>query len=235
MCEVMFVGQKAVGKSCLTAVLSGNHPNLDYFENDVITSYVTNALYQTNTVRVNILDCPPIMDHITRQRISSRDINVIVCCFSIVDISSLNAIVDYYAKEIEEVMHCEDNIPIVLCGTQHDAIKDKDPDDCVNISMALKAANEIRTKYNLSVISYIETSSLTNNHKGEGIKELLNEILRLYCKVDQPLEKPLHTTYVVKRKDVQKKKRFSLSFSKVSNSLDETFTEYVPRDLSQFM
>jgi small GTP-binding protein len=214
--EVMLLGDKNVGKTNIAAMYSNRVFYSEYIPSSNFDYFVHNSVYQKETVRLNIMDCPGAMDQtVARYALNS---NILVMCYSMTDEQSLVNLKNQYCPSLCERLVVVQNIPIILCGTKSD-LKPTTKSEIVSFDKSLKIAEEMRAM-DLHVVSIIECSAKKNH----GVKELFEEVIRRGLKMQQPKKEPNFTKFVAAWKPPRK----SGIFASLSELYDDDDVRFFP-------
>ncbi|KAI5955765.1 RHO4 [Candida jiufengensis] len=183
--KIVVVGDGAVGKSCLLISYSQNKfPEIyvpTVFENYIVPlmSPQGNKIFE-----LELWDTAGQEEYDRLRPLSYRDVDLLIVCFALNSITSLQNIKSLWFPEIS---HYCPNVPIILVGTKADLQSD------ISDELAYKVATEIKA------IAYIKTSSKTMLN----VRQTFNFALNHYQKEIEIME----------QYETSKRKRISKRFS----------------------
>ncbi|KAI5966347.1 RHO4 [Candida pseudojiufengensis] len=188
--KIVVVGDGAVGKSCLLISYSQNKfPEI--YVPTVFENYIVPLLSpQGNKIfELELWDTAGQEEYDRLRPLSYRDVDLLLVCFALNSITSLQNIKTLWFPEIS---HYCPNVPIILVGTKSDLPSDI-PED-----LPYKIATEIKA------IAYIQTSSKTMLN----VKQTFDYALSHYQKEIE----------IAEQYETSKRKRISKRFSNSNNN-----------------
>ncbi|KAL0491037.1 cell division control protein CDC42 [Acrasis kona] len=114
--KCVVVGDGAVGKTCMLASYANNIFPEEYVPT-IFDNYNANVMFEGKTVSLGLWDTAGQEDYDKLRPLSYPDTDVFLCCFSVVDPTSLVNVKSRWLPELRT--HCKD-VPIVLVGTKTD-------------------------------------------------------------------------------------------------------------------
>ncbi|KAJ1726285.1 GTP-binding protein Rho1 [Coemansia biformis] len=170
--KLVIVGDGACGKTCLLIVFSkGTFPEL--YVPTVFENYVVDVEVDGKQVELALWDTAGQEDYDRLRPLSYPDSHVILICFAIDSVDSLENV---HEKWISEVMHFCRGLPIILIGCKSDLRDDQQ-------FLAEANANGIRIVQRnegedmaskINAYKYLECSAKT----GDGVREVFEDATR---------------------------------------------------------
>ena len=164
--KCVVVGDGGVGKTCLILSFTQNSFPKDYVPT-IFDTHTAKLEVEHTPINLNLWDTAGQEDYERTRPMAYLEANVFIVCFSLVELNSLENIINKWKSEINN--YCP-GVPLILCGTKSDLRdnwnnipNDQKPTGAKPISReeGEKVAKQLNTKY-------VECSAL----EAKGIKEV---------------------------------------------------------------
>ncbi|GAM21464.1 hypothetical protein SAMD00019534_046390, partial [Acytostelium subglobosum LB1] len=173
--KVVIVGDGAIGKTSLLISYStgGGFPR-DY-QPTVCDNFSCNQMYKGMAFNIGLWDTAGQEDFDRIRHHSYSDADVVLMCYSVVNPSSFQNVLQ---KWMPEIKHYTSNVPVILVGTQTDMRDDKS----VVEYLALKKLKPVTFEDGLLMQKRIGALSFSEcSVKSEhGVEQLFNEAISIY-------------------------------------------------------
>ncbi|XP_060567607.1 transforming protein RhoA-like [Ruditapes philippinarum] len=170
--KLVIVGDGACGKTCLLFVFSKDEFPEVYIPT-VFENYVADIVVDGKEVEMVLWDTAGQDDYDRLRPLSYPETDVILMCFSVDNVDSLENISEKWAPEVK---HFCPNVPIVLVGTKNDLRTD----EATRLELAKTKQEVVKVEdgramaARIGAFSYLECSARTN----DGVREVFEEATR---------------------------------------------------------
>ena len=182
--KCVFVGDGAVGKTCLLVTYTTNEFPEDYVPT-VFDNFTASVLVEGNEIHLGLWDTAGQEDYDRLRPLTYPQTNVVVICFSLVDPVSLKHVSSKWFPEVRH--YCGNHIPIILVGTKLDLRKDTATMEMLKAEgkKPITYQHGLSTAKGLGTVRYLECSTLTT----EGLTTVFEEVVRAaLCPAPAPIK-----------------------------------------------